>query len=171
MKPSEYFIVVGDINSPLKHFCRSLNIAVLLTVTCTSAKHTQGNGTLCSNKDYAIAPRYYIYLHGMAFLPIAKTQNESNKTSSTTWKVPSMRNVVETTTNHKLPAFASTIFRHSFQLFLTIVGLYQDPVYFERDRLVTHSSNPFTAFSFQCTLQKYLESPAISEKWELFCNG
>jgi len=50
MKTSEYLIVVSDINSPLKHFCTTLNIVVLLTMTCTSVTHTEGNGAFTLQK-------------------------------------------------------------------------------------------------------------------------
>ena len=70
----------------------------------------------------------------------------------------------------KLSAFANTIFRHSFQLFLSQrVGLYEDPVHSERvlqvhsaSVQVTLSYNPFTAFPFQKTLLAYLGNPAKS---------
>jgi hypothetical protein len=38
------FYFVGDTNSPLKHFCTTLNIVVLLTANCTLVTHTEGNG-------------------------------------------------------------------------------------------------------------------------------
>jgi len=141
----------------IKAFCTTVNTVVLLIVTCTSITHTEGNGVFTLQQ----------WLRDRATLPHRISSycknNEGNKTSSSTWKVPSMRNVAETTMNHKLSVFANTIFRHSFQLFLSKrVGPYQDSVHSERVLWVTHSCNPFTAFPFQRTLQEYLGNPAIS---------
>jgi hypothetical protein len=41
VKTEVRFTVAGDIKSPKEHFCVTLHIDVLLTVTCTSTIHTE----------------------------------------------------------------------------------------------------------------------------------
>ena len=74
MKTSECFIVVGDTNSPLQHYCTTLSTVVLLTMACTSVTHTHTHTQkamvhLHCNNGYTIAPQCY----HIAYLLIVKT--------------------------------------------------------------------------------------------------